>query len=578
LSESAASKIQWLEWGAEAFEKAKSEKKPLLLSISAVWCHWCHVQDRTTYSDPDVVEFVNRYYVPIRVDNDKRPDINTRYNMGGWPTTAFLTPEGNIITGATYIPPEQMKKILRNVRKYHFNTEYNNPVAPISEVQTPKTGEISQAIIDDILGYVVTSFDSVYGGFGDAPKFPQTDSLELALSQHWYTGDKGLLTIVTKTLDRMSEGGLYDHEEGGFFRYSTTRDWTVPHYEKMCENNAKLLSTYLHAYQATGRDTYRKPAEEIVRYVNSTLSDQNAGGFYGSQDADEDYYKLPKNERANRDRPYVDRTIYTSWNGLMTRAYLEATPVLQDSTLTGFALKTIDRLLKQLHDEKSATMYHYLSDGTPQLRGLLADQITFAEALLQAYQTTADASYLEHAETLIHNLDERLLDTKNGGYYDSAPDPNSLGHLKRPVKILDENSSTAILLMRLYHATGKEAYLQKAKSTLEALAGEYGRHGILASAYALAVDLYLNEPTRIVIVGSKKEHLTNELLEASLRAYDPRRLVVPLDPETDSERMSRLEFPAEHEPRAYVCIGKTCLAPTTVPAKILGQLSKAVRQ
>jgi uncharacterized protein YyaL (SSP411 family) len=274
----------------------------------------------------------------------------------------------------------------------------------------------------------------------------------------------------------------------------------------------------------------------------------------------------------------VDQAVYTNWNGLMTLAYLEAAPVLQNNTLTGFALKTIDRLLRQLYDEKSATMYHYLSEGTPQLHGLLTDQITFAEALLQAYETTADAKYLEHAEALIRSLDEQLLDTKNGGYYDSAPDPNSLGHLKQPVKLLDENSSAATLLTRLHHATGKEAYLQKAKSTLEALAGEYVVHGIMASAYALAVDLYLNEPTRIVVVGPKKEHLTAELLEASLRAYDPRKLVVPLDPETDGERMSRLEFPAEQDPRAYICVGKTCLAPTTVPSEIAQQLSKAVRQ
>lgn len=192
------------------------------------------------------------------------------------------------------------------------------------QIKSPATDEVSHAIIDDVLGYVAASFDPVYGGFGDAPKFPQTDSLELALTQYWYTGDNGLLTMIMKTLDRMAEGGMYDREEGGFFRYSTTRDWNVPHYEKMCEDNARLLSTYLHAYQATGREEYRKLVSEIAQYVNLTLSDQSIGGFYGSQDADEEYYKLRKSERANVDRPYVDKTIYTNWNGLMIRAYLEA--------------------------------------------------------------------------------------------------------------------------------------------------------------------------------------------------------------------------------------------------------------
>jgi len=576
LSKPASGKIEWLEWGAEAFEKAACEKKPILLAISAVWCHWCHVQDRNTYSDPAVIQLVNRYYVPIRVDTDKRPDINRRYNMGGWPTAAFLTPEGSVVAGGTYMPPDQMKEILQTVRERYLHVKSESATLLAEQVESPATIEVSHAIIDDILGYVVASFDPLYGGFGDEPKFPQTDSLELALTQYWYTGDKGLLTVVTKTLDRMGEGGIYDRHEGGFFRYSTTRDWKVPHYEKMCEDNARLLSIYLHAYQATRRDAYRKLAGEIAQYVNLTLSDQKMGGFYGSQDADESYYKLQKSERASADRPYVDRTIYTNWNGLMARAYLEAAPLLADDTLTKFALKTIDRLVNQLYDEQKEVMYHYLSGGTPQLRGLLADQLTFADALLHAYQTTADAKYLEHAEALVRHLDQQLLDTKNGGYYDSAPNPNSPGYLKLPQKPLDENSYASMLLTKLHHATGEEAYLQKAKFTLESLAGEYTRYGIMASAYALAVDLFLDEPTRIVIVGSRKERLTTELLEASLRAYDPRRLIVPLDPDTDGERMSRLGYSAQREPRAYVCVGKTCLEPTTVPAEILRQLSKVV--
>ena len=497
--------------------------------------------------------------------------------MGGWPTTSFLTPEGGVITGGTYIPPGQMKKLLREVREQYSSGRLESPINMGERVESPRTTDISPAIIDDILGSVVASFDSEYGGFGDSPKFPQTESLEFVLTQHWNTDDKGLQTIATKTLDRMSEGRIYDHVEGGFFRYSTTRDWTVPHYEKMCEENAKLLSTYLHAYQATGREAYRKLATDIVQYVNLTLSDQNAGGFYGSQDADENYYRLPKSGRVSSDPPRVDKTIYTNWNGLMIRAYLEAAPLLEDATLTSFALKTIDRLLNQLYDEGSATIHHYLSDGTPQLQGLLADQIGFAEALLHAYQATADAKYLERAGALVRHLDEQLLDAKNGGYYDSPPDPDSLGYMKRPEKPFDENSSAAMLLTRLHHATGEETYRQRAKSTLEALAGEYAKYGIVASVYGLAVDLFLNEPTRIVIVGSRKDHKTTELLEASLRAYDPRRLIVPVDPDTDGERMSRLGYSAELEPRAYVCIEKTCLAPTTVPGEISRQLSQVVR-
>jgi uncharacterized protein YyaL (SSP411 family) len=574
LQTSETSRIQWLDWGPEAFKKAVTESKPILLAISAVWCHWCHVQDKTTYSDPEVVRIVNREYVPIRVDNDKRPDINRRYNMGGWPTTAFLSPDGEVIAGGTYIPPEEMKDALRKVRSLYLQEKAKAPsTAPLgAEPQRREMAGISQGIVDDVLTSVVMSFDSTYGGFGDGPKFPQTDALELALAQYWYSGDKGLLTIVTKTLDHMAEGGMYDHEDGGFFRYSTNRDWTIPHYEKMCEDNAKLLTIYLHAYQVTGRDSYRQVASQIIQYVNITLADQERGGFSGSQDADEVYYKLTRAERAKAKAPRVDETIYTNWNGLMISAYLEGAATLNDESLREHALRSIQRLLNEAYNSQHNAMYHYISGGTRHLKGLLTDQTSFGKALIDAYQSTGDTQYLSHAERLVRCLDEGLLDSKNGGYYDSPPRPDSLGYLKRLDKPLDENSALSMVLTRLHHATNDETYFEKAKSTLDALAAIYGGYGYAASTYALATDLLLNQPTRVVVVGARKESATRQLHETSLRAYDPRKLVIPVDPDTDTERLHRLGYSTDAEPRAYICFGRTCLPPVTDPAEITRQL------
>jgi uncharacterized protein YyaL (SSP411 family) len=577
LQQDAAEGIDWLEYGAEAFKKAKTENKPILLAISAVWCHWCHVQDRTTYSDPEVIRAINRHYVPIRVDNDKRPDINRRYNMGGWPTTAFLTPEGDIITGGTYIPPDQMKATLREVRERYLRRKLTATTSSIVETREFSATEISHEIIDHVLDSMVANFDPVHGGFGDAPKFPHADALELALTQYWYSGDKGLLTIVTKTLDRMAKGGIYDNIAGGFFRYSTTRDWTIPHYEKMCEDNARLLAVYLHAYQATGREEYRKNVVEIVDYVSTTLSDQEAGGFYGSQDADEEYYKLSGSERTNAKPPYVDRTIYSNWNGLMIRAYLEAAPVLDDPRLMPFALKSIKRILDESYDPNVGVIHHYLSSGKPHLRGLLIDQISFGDALVKAYETTGNREYLEFARRLIQQIDGTLLDKKNGGYYDFAATPDSPGYLNRVEKPLDENSLAAMLLTRLYHFTRDERFHQRAKSTLEAVSGQYVKYGFMASTCALAIDLFLNEPTLIVIVGRLVEPETIRLLEASLRAYDPRKLIIPLDPERDRERLNSLGYTIDPPPRAYICVGKTCFPPVTEPEEIRQKLSRNVR-
>src|SRR5579875_3527969 len=213
-----AHEIAWRPWEAATFAQAQAEDKPILLAISAVWCHWCHVMDETSYSDPEVIETINERFIPIRVDNDRRPDVNARYNMGGWPTTAILTPEGDPITGGTYIPPSQLKRTLDQV----------------AELYKTHKAEIADG------------FDPEYGGFGYEPKFPQTDALELLLleyrrSRALGSPDERLYNMLAKTALGMARGGMYDHVEGGFFRYSTTRDWSVPHFEKMAEDHGGLL-------------------------------------------------------------------------------------------------------------------------------------------------------------------------------------------------------------------------------------------------------------------------------------------------------------------------------------------------
>jgi hypothetical protein len=344
----------------------------------------------------------------------------------------------------------------------------------------------------------------------------------------------------------------------------------------MCEDNARLLAVYLHAYQATGREEYRKTAVEIVHYVNTTLSDQEAGGFYGSQDADEEYYKLSGTERTSAKPPYVDRAFYTNWNGLMIRAYLEAAPLLDDLRLMPFALKSINRILDESYDPNVGVIHHYLSGGKPYLRGLLIDQVSFGDALVKAYETTGNREYLEFAQRLIQYIDATLLDKKNGGYYDLVPAPDSPGYLNRLEKPLDENSLAAMLLTRLCHVTGDETYRQRAKFTLEAVSGQYVKYGYMASTYGLAIDLFLNEPTMIVIVGRPAEPETIRLLEASLRPYDPRKLIIPLDLERDRERLNSLGYTADPPPRAYICVGKTCFPPLTEPEEIRQKLARNV--
>ena len=557
-------KVSWLPWSKKTFQKAKELDRPILLAISAVWCHWCHVMDQTTYSDRDVAKMIEEKYVPIRVDRDKRPDIDKRYNMGGWPTTAFLTPDGEAITGATYIPPQQMKPLLQRISRFYKKNK-DNIKAKLKELEKEEMKapsmeygldhEFFQSIVDGLTLEIASSFDSLHGGFDNAPKFPQSGALALALLEYHIQGHKALLNIVTKTLQKMSAGSIYDKEEGGFFRYSTTRDWSIPHYEKMCEDNAKLLVNYLEVYQVTGEETFKETAHGILTYVDANLSDRDNGGFYGSQDADEEYYKLSLSERRKRIHPSIDKTLYTSWNAMMISAYLLASVVLKNLSYRKIALRTVDLLLEKSFSSRKG-LYHYYFSGKRHLPGLLTDQASMIGCLIDAYQSTSDRKFLNYAENIAKFMLNNLWNDA-GGFYDRPKNAEDLGALKTLDKPLDDNSVAADAFLRLHYLTGKEKYLEPARRTLEHFASSYKRYGILATAYGLAAELYLR-PMQIHIVGPKKDSGTRRFLNESLRVYNPLKVIEILDPAADTERLTNLKYPVTKTPMAYVCFEGTC--------------------
>jgi len=300
--------IQWHEWGEEAFATAQRENKPILLDIGAVWCHWCHVMDRESYDDPDVAAIVNEHFIAVKVDRDERPDIDSRYQVavsavsgqGGWPLTAFLTPDGKPFYGGTYFPPNDgygrpsFKRVLISIanaykEKHGDVVEQAKMVEQAiaqSESHAGRDGRISPSIIQAIQQSAFKMFDPQNGGFGQAPKFPHPSALDLLIEQYARTGDDASRNLIVTTLEHMANGGVYDQLAGGFHRYSVDERWVVPHFEKMCYDNSELLKNYVHAYQATGSEFFANVARDIIRWMDEWLSDRNHGGFYASQDAD----------------------------------------------------------------------------------------------------------------------------------------------------------------------------------------------------------------------------------------------------------------------------------------------------
>jgi uncharacterized protein YyaL (SSP411 family) len=565
-------KISWLQWNKESFNKARELDKPILLGISAVWCHWCHVMDTTTYSVNEIVQLIEEKFVPIRVDRDQRPDIDRRYNMGGWPSTVFLTPDGEVLMGGTYISPQQMMVMLNHVSLLYQKSKgtLKSRIKKLEKeltkqkMQQTMDSQGFQSIVDDLTLTIASRFDSVYAGFGDAPKFPHSDALRFVLLQHHLHGHTAALNIVKKTLRTMASGGIYDSEEGGFFRYSTTRDWSVPHYEKMCEDNAKLLVNYLEGYQVTGEFDFRRTAKGILKYINSKMSDRENGGFFGSQDADEAFYKLKLSERKNKTPPKIDQTLFVNWNAMMVSSYLLASLVLDEPEYQEFAFKTVGRLLDSAFSPKNG-MKHFIVANKSYLSGLLTDQVHMIKCLLDCYQSSSEIEYLESAETLAGFLLEKMWD-KNGGFFDRVEDSEAFGALKLSDKPLEENSVAADAFLRLYHLTGKQNYFDAAKRTLGFFAKTYQGYGIMGGIYGMTVDLYLS-PVRMHIIGSRKEDVTNQFLKESLKIYNPLKIVEVIDPKYDKDRLKILGYPYSKLPTVYVCSYGKCNS-TEDPTKI----------
>ena len=307
--------IPWREWGDDAFAEARAQDKPVLLDIGAVWCHWCHVMDTGipgdpdhtgTYSNPEVQKRILDGFIPIKVDNDRRPDINARYNMGGWPTTAFLTPDGDTLYGETYVPPPRMVALLDYIADLYRNSKESileqaaQMRAQRAESEALTASDLNPDTTATVIAAIKRNFDFAYGGFGSQPKFPHPDALRLTLEEYARTQDPELRVIAEKTLHGMADGGMYDQFAGGFFRYSTTRDWSIPHFEKMLEDNAKLTSVYALASQVLDDPYYMEVVKTAHKWLLTDMRDPETGAFAGSQDADKEeaYYGQPLSVRA----------------------------------------------------------------------------------------------------------------------------------------------------------------------------------------------------------------------------------------------------------------------------------------
>ncbi|MCY4662860.1 MAG: DUF255 domain-containing protein [Acidobacteria bacterium] len=477
--------VEWRPWSGAAFEEARAGRVPVLLSLGPHWCPGTAQMMRSAYADPAVAEFVRNRFVPVRVDPDARPDIGERYSLGGWPTTAFLTPEGEILGGETYATPQRMRELLPRVADA-FAAQRDDLAGRRSVTAphpvVPPGAEPDPHVDGWLADRLRAEFDPQHGGFGAGPKRVHAAALEIA-SQRARAGEDTFSGIFDRTLDAMAWGGLYDHEGGGIFRYCARRDWTEPATEKLLDVNAAALGLFL---AGAGAD-YRERAAGVIDYVRRTLRNPATGGLFASQRGDPAYYGAAEDDREVRGAPPpVDRTVYADASASMARALARAAGALEDASLLESAVEAIEHVVAGTY-ERGGGIAHRAGDGSG-VRGLLADQVRASAALLDLYVLTEREAYIDVAQELMQFAVRRLWDVAGGGgFLDRAHAPDDAGLLRVPVRPFTANCEAACVLVRLARITGQSSYRERALAALASQTPVAPAHGVDAAHYALAL-------------------------------------------------------------------------------------------
>jgi uncharacterized protein len=619
LLQHAENPVEWYPWGDEALARARTEDKPILLSVGYSSCHWCHVMAHESFEDSGTAAVMNEHFVNVKVDREERPDIDAVYmdatvamtGHGGWPMTVFLTPAGEPFYAGTYFPPEprhgmpSFRQVLGAVaeawreRRGDVGRQASRLVEALgSSARVAASAEpLTSALLVEAERGIARTFEPAFGGFGGAPKFPPASTIEFLLRR----GSERALEQVAKTLDGMAAGGMYDVVGGGFHRYSVDERWLVPHFEKMLYDNALLAAAYLHAWAVTGRERWRGVVEETLDYVVRELA-LPSGGLASAQDADTEgveglTYTWPKDEaeaaglsadllqpfehgrwivrgelepelrarllelRALRPQPALDDKAIASWNGLALAALAEAARRLEREDWLAVARGLGEFLLGALSGEDGRLLRAWRS-GHASGNGFLDDYANVAHGLLELHVATGEQRWLREARRLALVAVELFADDAGEGFYLAARDGEPL---VAPTKPLDDNplpsgnSMLAHVLLRIARLWGDDALERRAAGVLRLVAPALSR-APGAFAWALcALDLYLSPPRELALVGGPD----SPVARAALAPFLP-TTVVAIGPAENVPLLAGKGL-VDGRPAVYVCERFACQAPVTDP-------------
>jgi len=562
LLQHAHNPVQWEPWSELILLQAQAQHKPILLSIGYAACHWCHVMERESFESETVAAFMNAHFICIKVDREERPDIDHIYmdalqamtGAGGWPLNIFLLPNGKPFYGGTYFPPVAMPQraswmdVLQGVQNA-FTTNYDKLVEQadaltnhiirdtVVQINNTTNQTISQEVLATkeevaiIAQRILQQADTQWGGFGNAPKFPQTFVLQMLFRNYYLNKQEASLVHAIRSIDKMIQGGIYDHLAGGFARYSTDAQWQAPHFEKMLYDNALLLSVIAEAYQLTQKESYKKVIQQTIHFLATELSSEQ-GAYYAALDADSEgvegkfytwsyeeiksivdpsiftdfcnYYQIttegnwehtnilwtqkPIEEgmhasfelartallqaRTKKIRPALDYKIILSWNNLMIIGLCKSYAALGDSSYKQKAIDTMHWIEQNMYHEKEDYFCHTHTNGIKKSFAFLDDYASLIQAYISLQEITGDISYVEKAAKWINYVQQHFLDEQSTFYYYTAAYQKDVIVRKKENYDGAQPSGNAMMCANLYYLGTlfeKQEWIEQAESMMKSM-------------------------------------------------------------------------------------------------------------
>ena len=557
-----AAGIAWQGWDERHFERAGREQRLILLNLEAVWCHWCHVMEKNTYPDPTVVAVIQAHYIPVKTDQDARPDLGKRYEEYGWPATIVFDASGReIVKLRGYIEPARMAAILSAIAKDPTPATYMDALRD-QPTEISSQAALSDEIRDELKQRFYRTHDNVLGGLNQDQKFMDKDSVELALSLA-RRGDKKADKMARQTLDGALN--LIDPVWGGAYQYSTDGDWRHKHFEKIMSVQSDYLRLYALAWRVYGDVRYRAAAHSIQRYVSDFLT-SSAGTFYVSQDADvvpgqhsEDFFALSDAERRGIGIPRVDTQIYSRENGRMSDALTHFYAATGDSRYLQQAVRAVKWAMAN-RALPNGGFRHVAKDAAGPF---LDDNLAMARAFLNLYAATAERQWLARAQETARFID-RNFRHRDGGFISAV----KRGVLD-PRRNVDENIGLARMLNQLAHYSGKASYRDAAEYAMRYLAtDEVATYRRTEPGILLAEAELTSEPVHITIVGGKRDAAAKKLYVAALAYAIPYRRIEWWDRKEGKLANADVAYPMLARPAAFICTNRICSSPIYDAAEI----------